>query len=84
MQNDAEKSLYNSYQEISTKVETFIDKCDYVSAINEMVKLTKPIDEFFTNVMVMDENEEIRNNRLALLNQITIMTMKIIDFSKVN
>lgn len=84
LQNDAEKSLYNSYQEISTKVETFIDKCDYVSAINEMVKLTKPIDEFFTNVMVMDENEEIRNNRLALLNQITIMTMKIIDFSKVN
>lgn len=84
LQNDAEKSLYNSYQEISTKVETFIDKCDYVSAINEMVKLTQPIDEFFTNVMVMDENEEIRNNRLALLNQITIMTMKIIDFSKVN
>ena len=48
-----------------------------------MVNLTQPIDEFFANVMVMDENEAIRNNRLALLNKITMMTMQVIDFSKI-
>ena len=83
LQNDAEKTLHKAYQVVSDKVETLIAEFDYVAAINEMVNLTQPIDEFFANVMVMDENEAIRNNRLALLNKITMMTMKVIDFSKI-
>ena len=84
LQNDYEETLHNAYQDVNNKVETFINEFDYVAAINEMMKLTQPIDEFFANVMVMDENEDIRNNRLALLNKITVMTMKVIDFSKIN
>ena len=83
LQNDAEKTLHKAYQVVSDKVETLIAEFDYVAAINEMVNLTQPIDEFFANVMVMDENEAIRNNRLALLNKITMMTMQVIDFSKI-
>ena len=83
LQNDAEKKLHKAYQVVSDKVETLIAEFDYVAAINEMVNLTQPIDEFFANVMVMDENEAIRNNRLALLNKITMMTMQVIDFSKI-
>ena len=83
LQNDAEKTLHKAYQVVSDKVETLIAEFDYVAAINEMVNLTQPIDEFFANVMVMDENEAIRNNRLALLNKITMMTMQVIDFNKI-
>lgn len=83
LQNDAEKKLHKAYQVVSDKVEALIAEFDYVAAINEMVNLTQPIDEFFANVMVMDENEAIRNNRLALLNKITMMTMQVIDFSKI-
>ena len=83
LQNDAEKTLHKAYQVVSDKVEALIAEFDYVAAINEMVNLTQPIDEFFANVMVMDENEAIRNNRLALLNKITMMTMQVIDFSKI-
>lgn len=59
------------HQVVSDKVETLIAEFDYVAAINEMVNLTQPIDEFFANVMVMDENEAIRNNR-----QITFVFQK--------
>ena len=44
--------------------------------------MKKPIDEFFDQVMVMVEDEAIRQNRLALLDQIGRLFLKIADFSK--
>ena len=41
-----------------------------------------PIDEFFDGVMVMVENEAVRNNRLALLDEIGKLFLRIADFSK--
>ena len=47
-----------------------------------MIEMKKPIDEFFDQVMVMVEDEAIRQNRLALLDQIGKLFLKIADFSK--
>jgi glycyl-tRNA synthetase beta chain len=47
-----------------------------------MTQMKKPIDEFFDKVMVMVEDEKIRNSRLALLNEIGQLFLKIADFSK--
>jgi len=44
--------------------------------------MKKPIDEFFDKVMVMVEDEAIRNNRLALLDEIGQLFLRIADFSK--
>jgi len=54
----------------------------YESAILEMTRIRKPIDTFFDKVMVMDEDEIIRNNRLALLDGIGQLLLKIANFSK--
>jgi glycyl-tRNA synthetase beta chain len=47
-----------------------------------MTQMKKPIDEFFEGVMVMVEEEAIRNNRLALLDEIGKLFLGIADFSK--
>jgi glycyl-tRNA synthetase beta chain len=49
-----------------------------------MTRMKKPIDEFFDGVMVMVEDEVIRNNRLALLDAIGKVFLRIADFSKLN
>ncbi len=78
----AEQNLYRSFLEAKEKFDPFINKRDYPSALLEMTQMKKPIDEFFDGVMVMVEDEKIRNNRLALLDEIGKLFLRIADFSK--
>lgn len=56
-------------------------KYDYAKVLEEAVKLVEPINNFFDNVMVMDENLQIRNNRLALLVAVKDITHGVGDLS---
>jgi glycyl-tRNA synthetase beta chain len=78
----AEKDLYQSFLEAREKIELHLKQRDYESAILEMTQMRKPIDTFFDKVMVMVEDEKIRNNRLALLDGIGQLFLRIADFSK--
>ena len=55
---------------------------DYLKALESIKTLSTPIDRFFDAVMVMDKNKKIRDNRLALLNEIKDLFFMIADFSK--
>jgi glycyl-tRNA synthetase beta chain len=79
---DAEKSLYQSFLKAQGKIDGHLHKRDYESSLLEMTQMKKPIDEFFDKVMVMVEDEKIRNNRLALLDGIGQLFLRIADFSK--
>jgi glycyl-tRNA synthetase beta chain len=48
----------------------------------EMTQMKRPINEFFDEVMVMVDDEAIQNNRLALLDEIGKLFLRIADFSK--
>lgn len=78
----SEQNLYQSYLKAEKKVGAFLEKRDYESSLQEMTRMKKPIDEFFEGVMVMVEDEAIRNNRLALLDRIGRLFLRIADFSK--
>lgn len=80
---DEEKNLYKAYMSADSAVESLVEGQDYIGAIDAMLDLTAPIDAFFDKVMVMDKDEEIKINRLALLNGITSMVNKVADFSKI-
>ncbi len=79
---DAEKNLYQSFLKAKEKIDGHLHKRDYESSLLEMTQMKKPIDEFFDKVMVMVEDEKIRNNRLALLDEIGKLFLRIADFSK--
>jgi glycyl-tRNA synthetase beta chain len=78
----AEQNLYQSFLKAKEKIDSLLNKKDYPSALLEMTQMKKPIDEFFDGVMVMVEDEKIRDNRLALLDEIGKLFLRIADFSK--
>ena len=79
---DVEKNLFDAFLGARGRIEASLDKRDYDSALQEMIQMKKPIDDFFDGVMVMVEDEAIRNNRLALLDEIGKVFFRIADFSK--
>ena len=77
-----EKNLYQSFLKAKEKIAPLLNKRDYEAVLLEMTQMKKPIDDFFDGVMVMVEDEAIRNNRLALLDDIGKLFLRIADFSK--
>ena len=80
----AEKELYESFVGMKDKVEAHLDRRDYAAALLVLTQLKKPIDDFFDKVMVMVEDKKVRDNRQALLHQISRLFFRIADFSKLS
>ena len=74
--------LYDSFNNIEEKVLGFIEKKEYHKALDMFVLLKEPIDNFLDNVMIMVDDMDLRNNRLALLRKIYDTMMLVCDFSK--
>jgi glycyl-tRNA synthetase beta chain len=55
---------------------------EFEAALTALAALRAPVDEFFETTMVMDENEEIRANRLKLLNRFASTFAPVADFSQ--
>ena len=66
---DAEKSLMLAIDSAQDSVESFLDQKDFGALIDSLAKLREPIDRFFDDVLVMDPDEKLKNNRLKLLNR---------------
>jgi len=80
---EAETNLYTAYVMAREAVDSMTSAQDYRGVLGVMANLAAPIDAFFGAVMVMVEDEAVRNNRLALLKAITGLTAKMADLSKI-
>jgi len=81
---EPERNLYQSFLWAKDKIDNYLIQRDYRAVLSEMVKLKRVIDEFFDHVMVMVEEQAIRQNRLALLEKISKLFLRIADFSKLS
>jgi glycyl-tRNA synthetase beta chain len=79
---DEEIELYDAFNNIEEKVLAWLDKKEYDKALEQFIVLREPVDNFFDNVMVMVEDENIRENRLNLLGKISETMLMICDLSK--
>jgi len=79
-----EKLLYQAYLEVKQDVEKSISERNYKEALFQMDNLKEPIDKYFNEVLVMDKDEKIRQNRLSMLWEIRDLFFKIADFSKIS
>ncbi len=77
-----EKELYHHYKKIEKKVEKLLNKQRYLEAYRSLCSLRKLIHDFFEEVLVMDEDKNLRANRLSLLNKIGRKFTWIADFTK--
>ena len=60
----------------------FFKQRDYTGVLSQLLVLKDPVDSFFDKVMVMCEERELRENRLALLFRISRIFRRVADFSK--
>ena len=82
LQESAEKALYESVKAQQTKVAPLFASGDYSSALKSLASLRDDVDAFFDGVMVMADDEKLKNNRLALLNQLRNLFLNIADLSR--
>ncbi len=64
---EAEKALYAVVRKLDTDMIPLTVRCDYAKALNILSELNAPVNKFFDDVMVMDKDEDVKNNRLSLL-----------------
>jgi len=80
-QEEAEIQLYGKIKENKENLNQFLEKRDYSSYLQNIAKLRESIDRFFEQVLVMAPDEKIKNNRLALLLELTSLFNRFAVFS---
>uniref|UniRef100_A0A0D3GBT0 glycine--tRNA ligase n=1 Tax=Oryza barthii TaxID=65489 RepID=A0A0D3GBT0_9ORYZ len=77
-EKDEERALWSAYLEVADKIHPGVDIKAFADA---SLELLQPLEDFFTNVFVMAEDEKVRNNRLALLTKVASLPKGIADLS---
>jgi glycyl-tRNA synthetase beta chain len=81
---DPEKALNAAIDKAASDSEKAVASEDFEGAMSALATLRAPVDAFFEDVLVNDEDESIRANRLALLTRIRSATQTVADFSKIS
>ncbi|MEY4698705.1 MAG: hypothetical protein RLZZ619_101 [Pseudomonadota bacterium] len=79
---DAEKSLAAALNNIMPKVNASFKAGNFTDALQAFATLRTDVDNFFNDVMVMDPNTALRDNRLALLTQMHGLMNQVADIGK--
>ena len=80
---EAESALHKAAMEANKEVLAASVQYDYATVLTEATKLVDPINKFFDEVMVMAEDEKIKNNRLALLSAVKDVTHAVGDLNAI-
>jgi glycyl-tRNA synthetase beta chain len=82
-ENDAERELHRAVRHAAGKVQADKLAGKYEDALETIASLRKVIDKFFEDVMVMAEDQRVRNNRLTLLSEVLQEFTTVADFSEI-
>ncbi|QKM65411.1 glycine--tRNA ligase subunit beta [Polynucleobacter tropicus] len=82
LQIPAEISLHQALNAVIPTLNAAYEKRQYVELLQALVALSAPIDQFFADVMVMDPNADLRDNRLALLQELHQKMNLVADLGK--
>lgn len=80
---EVERSLYAEFIKAGEEMKIFLQEHQYRQFLQRFALLQQYIDNFFDGVMVMIDDEKIKNNRLALLRNIAGLTSAVADLTKI-
>lgn len=83
-QDKSESALYDAFLKVKGNVIEHLGAGNFDMALTEIASMRNPVDDFFDKVMVMTDDEKVKNNRLALLEEISDLFGKIADFSMIS
>ena len=81
LQEEAEQVLFKAVTSRQEQVAPLFGTGDYQQALDVLAMLREPVDAFFDQVMVMADDEAVRNNRLALLASLQALFLAVADIS---
>ncbi|MGA1054633.1 MAG: glycine--tRNA ligase subunit beta [Pseudohongiellaceae bacterium] len=81
LQESAEKALYAAIIDKESEVAPYVKRGDYQKGLTLLAELKPTIDGFFDEVLVMAEDEAVRDNRLALLAKLQALFLNLADIS---
>lgn len=79
--DESENKLHEVVAAVSKKIIPEIVLYDYAAVLKAGEKVIEPVNTFFDNVMVMDEDENVKNNRLAMLEEVRGIVNAVGDLS---
>jgi glycyl-tRNA synthetase beta chain len=80
----AELALWSALGAAKATVTPMLESRGYTAALTSLAELREPVDRFFDDVMVMVDDASLRNNRLALLNEIRMQFLDVADISRLS
>ena len=83
-ESEHETALADALNSIEATVNAFVNDANYQGVFDQLATLHVKVDDFFDNVMVMAEDEKVRNNRLALLSKLRTLFLLVADISILN
>jgi glycyl-tRNA synthetase beta chain len=81
--DEAEKKLAELYTKVNWEVREAINREDWDKALVALARLTLPIEDFFTQVLVMHDDPKLKANRLALLKALANLYNAVADFRQI-
>jgi len=82
LQKGAESSLYETFITVQEETKPFLQTKEYGKALEIILRMKEPVDQFFDEVMVMTDDAALQKNRLNLLTAISGLFLQVGDFSK--
>ncbi|MDZ7736667.1 MAG: glycine--tRNA ligase subunit beta [Gammaproteobacteria bacterium] len=82
LQDPAEKQLASDLEALRARVEPLLANNQYEQALTALAGLRDSVDAFFDNVMVMCDDDSLRNNRIALLSSLSDLFRRTADISR--
>lgn len=79
--DESENKLHEVVATVSKEIIPEIVLYDYAAVLKAGEKVIEPVNTFFDNVMVMDEDENVKNNRLAMLEEVRGIVNAVGDLS---
>ncbi len=78
----AEKELYGALSDLRGRVELAVSARDYKTSLSLLATIRPQVDRFFTDVMVNSDDPKIRENRLRVLHELSVLLNQVADISK--
>ncbi|WP_037587085.1 glycine--tRNA ligase subunit beta [Stenoxybacter acetivorans] len=78
----AEQNLYAATQAVSVKIAAALAQHDFQAALTVLADIRPKVDAFFEDIMVMGKDETLKNNRLALLNELSRQMNAVADIAQ--
>lgn len=83
LQTESEKALYKSVEAIKSAYDKYLEDQKSGEALQILAGLADDIHAFFDHNMIMDDNEEVRKNRLSIIHELSVLILQYADLRKI-